>query len=96
MEINKKKHISPNDQWTADEFCGMPYRRLGNSGLRVAKAWGLPLNQLVIAYMLAIPGMGPVIPSVSSVDQLASNARGGRITFSREEMRAIKEILAAK
>ena len=36
MKINKKKAISPIDQWTADEFNGMPYRRLGNSGLRVA------------------------------------------------------------
>ena len=60
---------------------------------RLAASWGLPLNQLVIAYMLAIPGMGPVIPSVSSVSQLESNARGGRITFSREEIGAIEEIL---
>jgi len=63
---------------------------------RLAQAWGLPLNQLVIAYMLAIPGMGPIIPSVSSVNQLESNARGGRITFSREETRAIEEILTGK
>ena len=43
---------------------------------RLATSWDLPLNQLVIAYMLAIPGMGPVIPSVSSVSQLESNAQG--------------------
>ena len=63
---------------------------------RLANTWDLPLNQLVIAFMLAIPGMGPVIPSVSSVSQLESNARGGRITFSREEIRAIEEILGVK
>jgi aryl-alcohol dehydrogenase-like predicted oxidoreductase len=63
---------------------------------RLAKEWDLTLNQLVIAYMLAIPGMGPVIPSVSSVAQLESNARGGRITFSREEIQAIEEILTEK
>jgi hypothetical protein len=43
--------------------------------------------------MLSIPGMGPVIPSVSSVSQLESNAMGGRITFSREEILEIQEIL---
>jgi len=62
----------------------------------LAKKWELTLNQLVIAYMLAIPGMGPVIPSVSSVAQLESNARGGRITFSREEIGVIEGILTEK
>jgi aryl-alcohol dehydrogenase-like predicted oxidoreductase len=63
---------------------------------RLAKHWGIALNQLVIAYMLAIPGMGPVIPSVSNVAQLESNARGGRITYTGEEIHAIEEILTAK
>ena len=62
----------------------------------LADEWGITLSQLVIAYMLAIPGMGPVIPSVSSVAQLESNAYGGRITFSREENRTIEEVLAEK
>jgi aryl-alcohol dehydrogenase-like predicted oxidoreductase len=60
---------------------------------RLAESWGLPLNQLVIAYMLSIPGMGPAIPSVSSVSQLESNARGGCITFSKAEILAVEEIL---
>jgi aryl-alcohol dehydrogenase-like predicted oxidoreductase len=63
---------------------------------RLSKKWDITLNQLVIAYMLAIPGMGPVIPSVSSVNQLESNAMGGRITFSPEEIRAIEEVLTVK
>ena len=62
----------------------------------LSKKWDLPLSQLIIAYMLSIPGMGPVIPSVSGVNQLESNARGGRITFSRVEIREIEEILADK
>ncbi len=62
----------------------------------LSKAWNLTLNQLVIAYMLSLPGMGPVIPSVSSVSQLESNARGGRITFSQEEILEIEEILTEK
>ncbi|MGD8446879.1 MAG: aldo/keto reductase, partial [Desulfobacterales bacterium] len=36
MKINQKKEISPNDRWAVDEFNGMPYRPLGDSGLRVA------------------------------------------------------------
>ena len=63
---------------------------------RLARAWDLSLNQLAIAYMLSIPGMGPVIPSVSSVSQLESNARGGCITFSPQEILEIEEILAKK
>jgi aryl-alcohol dehydrogenase-like predicted oxidoreductase len=59
----------------------------------LAGEWNITLNQLVIACMLSIPGMGPVIPSVSSVSQLESNAKGGRITFTRQEIRAIEEIL---
>jgi aryl-alcohol dehydrogenase-like predicted oxidoreductase len=63
---------------------------------RLSKKWDITLNQLVIAYMLTTPGMGPVIASVSSVSQLESNARGGRITFYREEIREIEEILTEK
>ena len=62
----------------------------------LAKAWNITLNQLVIAYMLSLPGMGPVIPSVSTVSQLESNARGGRISFSQKELLKIEEILTEK
>jgi aryl-alcohol dehydrogenase-like predicted oxidoreductase len=62
----------------------------------LSKEWGISLNQLVIAYMLSRPGMGPIIASVSNVDQLESNAFGGRITFSKEEILKIEEILTEK
>ena len=62
----------------------------------LSKKWSITLNQLVIAYMLSLPGMGPLIPSVSNVSQLESNARGGRITFSQEEILEIEEILTEK
>jgi len=62
----------------------------------LAKGRGITLNQLAIAYMLSIPGMGPVIPSVSSVDQLESNTLGGRIQLSENEIAAIKDILTGK
>jgi aryl-alcohol dehydrogenase-like predicted oxidoreductase len=62
----------------------------------LSKEWDISLNQLVIAYMLSRPGVGPIIASVSSVGQLESNAYGGRITFSKEEILKIEEILTDK
>jgi len=55
--------------------------------------WGLELNQLVISYMLTLPGMGPVILSSSNVRQLESNAAAGTIVLSDEQKIRIKEIL---
>lgn len=53
----------------------------------------LKLNQLAIAHMLTLPGMGPVIASVSSVEQLESNALAGTITLTDEQISQIKQIL---
>lgn len=54
---------------------------------------GLELNQLALAYMLTLPGMGPVIPSSSSVEQLESNAKAGKVVLSEEQLFQVKEIL---
>lgn len=59
----------------------------------LAKQLGLELNQLALAYTLTLPGMGPVIPAVSSVQQLESNAKAGKITLSLEAQKQIKTIL---
>jgi aryl-alcohol dehydrogenase-like predicted oxidoreductase len=59
----------------------------------LAEEWDLKLNQLVIAYMLTLPGMGPVIPSVSSVKQLESNAASVKINFKKEQINRITKIL---
>ena len=59
----------------------------------LAHEWDLELNQLAIAYMLALPGMGPVIASVSSVEQLESNAAAGKVILSDEQKGRVKEIL---
>jgi len=59
----------------------------------LAKAWSVSLSELVIAYMLCIPGMGPVIPSSSTVDQLRSNARGGKLVLTDQQKEAIYTIL---
>ncbi|AHM63017.1 K+ channel subunit beta [Flammeovirgaceae bacterium 311] len=60
---------------------------------KLSREWGLELPQLVIAYMLTLPGMGPVIPSSSSVQQLVSNAAAGKVVLNEEQQRKIKGLL---
>ncbi len=66
--------------------------RLGRLA-ELARAWGIALSQLALAYMLSLPGMGPAIPGASSVAQLESNAAAGRITLDDEQRRQIQEAL---
>lgn len=62
----------------------------------LAHEWGLTLNQLALAYMLTLPGMGPVIPSASSVEHLESNAAAGKVALSDEQKMRMKEVLEAQ
>lgn len=59
----------------------------------LARQWELELSQLVIAYMLAMPGMGPIIAAASTVGQLESNARAGTIKLTDNQRLRIKAIL---
>lgn len=59
----------------------------------LAHTWHMSLNQLALAYMLTLPGMGPSIPSVSSVKQLESNAAAGTITLDAEQQEQVKKAL---
>jgi aryl-alcohol dehydrogenase-like predicted oxidoreductase len=59
----------------------------------LAKEWGCELSQLAIAYMLTLPGMGPVIASASSVEQLASNAAAGKMVLTDEQILQVKAVL---
>lgn len=56
----------------------------------LAKSWQMELNHLALAYMLTLPGMGPVIPAASSVEQLESNAKAGKIKLSEDQQKQIK------
>jgi 1-deoxyxylulose-5-phosphate synthase len=71
--------------------------KLGNARALAALAeeWGMQLNQLVLAYMLTLPGMGPVIPSVSSIKQLESNAAAGQAKLSLDQTQRIRTLLEA-
>jgi len=75
----------------ADERTMALIRRLSDLG----SAWGLTLNELVIAYMLTLPAMGPVIAAVSNPQQLEANARGARTPLDREQTNRVAKILRA-
>jgi len=60
----------------------------------VAKEQNLTMAQLTLAYMLTIPGMGPVIPAASKVAQLEDNAKAAAVTLSEETKAKIKAITA--
>lgn len=59
----------------------------------LAKKMGIELSQLVIAYMLSMKGMGPIIPSSSSVKQLESNAAAGKLILTDKEIAKVKKIV---
>lgn len=61
----------------------------------IAQEQGITLGQLTLAYMLRLPGMGPVIPSASTVEQLESNAEAGKITLSEQQTSHVQEVLAS-
>lgn len=54
---------------------------------------GLTVPQLVLAYMLQIPGMGPVIAACSSPKQVRENAQAGKIILGEEQVRAVEHII---
>ncbi len=64
-----------------------------NELARIAHEGGLTLTQFVLAYMLRIPGMGPVIAACSTPEQVVENARAGKIELAEEQIRAAKKIL---
>ncbi|HOX84438.1 MAG TPA: aldo/keto reductase [bacterium] len=59
----------------------------------LAAKWHLPLSELVIAKMLTMSGMGPIIASVSSIEQLESNAHAAKIQLSIDRVEAINQAL---
>ena len=60
----------------------------------LAKQWDMTIAQLSLAYMLTLPGMGPVIPSSSTVEQLEQNAAAGKIELTDEQKTKIEQVLS--
>ncbi|GAP15804.1 predicted oxidoreductase [Longilinea arvoryzae] len=94
--LNKTK-IGPGDrlfdEGTLDkDLTPQAYQRLVQLAA-VATELGLEVNQLALAYMLTLPGMGPVIPASSTVQQLESNAAAGRFVLTAEQRERINAII---
>ena len=64
-----------------------------NGLAKLAKSWDMSLVQLALAYTLSVPGMGPVIPGASSVEQLEANAKVGMINLTDDQVSQIKVLL---
>lgn len=60
----------------------------------VAREAGVELSQLALAYMLTLPGMGPVIPAVSNLEQLEANAQAGSLHLDNSLIKKIEGIAA--
>ena len=60
----------------------------------LAKQWGITISQLSLAYMLTLPGMGPLIPSSSTAEQLEMNAAAGKIVLTDEQRTKIKQVVS--
>lgn len=59
----------------------------------LAHEWGWKLNQLALAYMLSLPGMGPTIASASSVEQVVSNAAAATIALTGQQKQTVRSVL---
>lgn len=67
-----------------------------NALAKLAREADLSLAQLALAYMLTLPGMGPAIPSSSSVQQVSDNAKAGKVELNRGLCGKIENALSAK
>jgi len=61
--------------------------------VKLAESWDLEVSQLALAYLLTLPGMGPQIPSSSTVAQLESNAAAGRVQLGADQVAEVEAAL---
>ncbi|TNJ65438.1 aldo/keto reductase [Paenibacillus hemerocallicola] len=87
--------VGPGDRrydegdWQIDADTSRKLSRLAELG----REWGVELSQLVMAYMLTLPGMGPLIPSSSTIKQLESNAAAGKLALDPAQLERVREAL---
>lgn len=60
----------------------------------LAEEWKTTVSCLALAYMLTLPGVGPAIPSASTVQQLEQNAAAGKLKLTGEQCARVKAALA--
>jgi len=81
------------DQGMLNELATEENQTKLNTLAKLAKEWDMSLVQLALAYTLTVPGMGPVIPGASSMEQLEANAKVGMINLTDEQLIEIKTII---
>jgi aryl-alcohol dehydrogenase-like predicted oxidoreductase len=59
----------------------------------LAHQWDMKLSQLALAYLLSLPGMGPVITYSATISQLELNAAAGRMKLSVDQKSQIQQAL---
>jgi len=64
-----------------------------NGLAKVAHEADLSLTQLTLAYMLHLPGMGPVIAACSTPGQLAENAKAGRVRLDKKVIESVRKMV---
>ena len=81
------------DEGTLANDTGLETMKKLSQLAELAKQWDISMSQLSLAYMLSLPGMGPAIPSSSTVEQLESNAAAGKIELTDEQKEAVFRIV---
>ena len=95
----KGKRVGPGDrlvdEGVLDEFTqGEVYEALARLD-QIGQREGLTIAQLSLAYMLQLPGLGPAIPSASSVEQLEENAKAGTVELSEETLQELRTLFVS-
>jgi 1-deoxyxylulose-5-phosphate synthase len=63
---------------------------------RIAGSLDLTIAQLSLAYLMTLPGMGPLIPSASSVEQLEENVRAATVELPEEILAELRRIFVSQ
>jgi len=61
----------------------------------LSQSWGISISQISLAYMLSLPGMGPVIPSASKLEHLESNVKAATIELDNQQRFEIAQALVS-
>jgi aryl-alcohol dehydrogenase-like predicted oxidoreductase len=62
---------------------------------KLSQSWGISISQISLAYMLSLPGMGPVIPSATKLEHLEANAKAGTIELDPQQRLEIAQALTS-
>ena len=73
---------------------GDVYSRLARLD-KISRREGVTIAQLSLAYTLQLPGMGPQIPSASTIEQLEENSKAATIKLADESLEELRTIFVS-